>query len=108
MNRTLLRLPAASSYAQDLAGESSSGRGGDASVNPKEIINDRYVIGKVIGKGSFGRVILAFDLKLGRQVAVKVIRGSEMFEQQALKEMSVLRAIAQGPEVGSTGYFHFS
>lgn len=77
----------------------SSGR---ASVNPKEIIHDRYVIGKVIGKGSFGQVILAFDLKHERQVAVKVIRSSEVFQQQALKELSVLRCIARGPE-GSVG-----
>ncbi|MCR5773738.1 MAG: serine/threonine protein kinase, partial [Lachnospiraceae bacterium] len=35
------------------------------------VLNDRYMIGRVIGKGGFGITYLAFDLKLDTRLAVK-------------------------------------
>ena len=34
---------------------------------------DRYVVERLIGQGAMGKVYLASDPKLGRQVAIKVL-----------------------------------
>ena len=54
--------------------------------DPRDIVHDRYVVGRVIGRGSFGQVIVAYDLVADRHVALKVIKRSETFYKQALKE----------------------
>ena len=38
---------------------------------PKTILGDRYVIGKVLGRGGFGVTYLAFDMMEERRVAIK-------------------------------------
>jgi serine/threonine protein kinase len=53
--------------------------------DPRDIVHDRYVVGRVIGRGSFGQVIVAYDLVADRHVALKVIKRSETFYKQALK-----------------------
>ena len=40
----------------------------------KEAIGAEYELGDVIGEGGFGRVYAATDVRLGRKVAIKVIR----------------------------------
>jgi len=40
------------------------------------IVTDRYRIERQIGQGGMATVYLADDLKLGRQVALKVLRPS--------------------------------
>ncbi|CAG4972739.1 unnamed protein product [Colias eurytheme] len=50
----------------------------------------RYEILEVIGKGSFGQVIRAFDHRSGNQVAIKIIRNKKRFHHQALVEVRVL------------------
>lgn len=50
----------------------------------------RYEILEVIGKGSFGQVIRAFDHKTKEHVAVKIIRNKKRFHQQALIEVKIL------------------
>lgn len=41
-------------------------------MTPGEIINDRYILVRSIGRGSFGEVWLATDQKLGLDVAIKI------------------------------------
>ncbi|MDH5643364.1 MAG: protein kinase, partial [Gemmatimonadota bacterium] len=41
--------------------------------NFQSAVHDRYVIDKEIGQGGMGTVFLARDVKLGRQVAIKVL-----------------------------------
>ncbi|KAL1419467.1 hypothetical protein MTO96_025376 [Rhipicephalus appendiculatus] len=50
----------------------------------------RYEILEVIGKGSFGQVIRAFDHKTKEHVALKIIRNKKRFHQQALIEVKIL------------------
>ncbi|VVD03339.1 unnamed protein product [Leptidea sinapis] len=50
----------------------------------------RYEILEVIGKGSFGQVIRAYDHRCGKQVAIKIIRNKKRFHHQALVEVRVL------------------
>src|ERR1700710_2406635 len=46
-------------------------RDGKESVTPPSLLAGRYRIERVIGEGAFGRVYLAFDTRLRRNVAVK-------------------------------------
>ena len=40
---------------------------------PGTMLDDRYVIGKELGRGGMGRVFAARDVKLGRDVAIKLV-----------------------------------
>ncbi|XP_067665923.1 dual specificity tyrosine-phosphorylation-regulated kinase 4-like isoform X2 [Haliotis asinina] len=53
----------------------------------------RYEIMEVIGKGSFGQVVLVFDHKIRKEFAVKIIRNKKRFHHQALVEVKILDAL---------------
>ncbi|MBL9076090.1 MAG: protein kinase [Planctomycetes bacterium] len=61
------------------------------------VLAGRYRCGPRLGRGSMGVVHSAFDLELGREVAVKVLRGgsigSERDEQRFVRESEVLASI---------------
>uniref|UniRef100_A0A915P6R6 Dual specificity tyrosine-phosphorylation-regulated kinase mbk-2 n=1 Tax=Meloidogyne floridensis TaxID=298350 RepID=A0A915P6R6_9BILA len=50
----------------------------------------RYEILKIIGKGSFGQVIKAFDHKYQQYVALKIVRNEKRFHRQAEEEVRIL------------------
>ena len=47
-------------------------------VNPREVAHERYLLDKVLGSGSFGKVVLAYDLADDKHVAIKVIEKSKL------------------------------
>lgn len=56
-------------------------------MNANEVINDRYLLVRSIGRGSFGEVWLATDQKLGLNVAIKIYisldtRGLDEFKNE--------------------------
>nr|AAL56407.1 similar to dual-specificity tyrosine-phosphorylation regulated kinase [Oikopleura dioica] len=53
----------------------------------------RYEIIKVIGKGSFGQVVKAFDHKTQSHVALKIVRNEKRFHRQAQEEIAILEAL---------------
>lgn len=53
----------------------------------------RYEIKEIIGKGSFGQVIKAFDHKTNQSIAVKIIRNKKRFHHQALVEVKILDSL---------------
>jgi len=53
----------------------------------------RYEILKVIGKGSFGHVMKAYDHKTRTYVAVKVVRNEKRFHKQAAEEIRILEQL---------------
>ncbi|CAH8634531.1 unnamed protein product [Heterobilharzia americana] len=55
---------------------------------------DRYKILALIGKGTFGQVVRAFDELTGEEVAIKVIKNKRSFVQQAEVEIKLLREMA--------------
>ncbi|XP_018497702.2 dual specificity tyrosine-phosphorylation-regulated kinase 2-like [Galendromus occidentalis] len=50
----------------------------------------RYEMLKVIGKGSFGQVVKAFDHKTHTHVALKMVRNERRFHRQAQEEIKIL------------------
>ena len=53
----------------------------------------RYEILELVGKGSFGQVVKAYDHCAAQYVALKVIRNKKRFHQQAIVEVKVLEHI---------------
>ncbi|XP_063439900.1 dual specificity tyrosine-phosphorylation-regulated kinase 1A-like isoform X4 [Mytilus trossulus] len=62
----------------------------DYIVNPGEKWMDRYEIDSLIGKGSFGQVVKAFDHGDQEQVAIKIIKNKKPFLNQAQIEVKLL------------------
>jgi dual specificity tyrosine-phosphorylation-regulated kinase 2/3/4 len=50
----------------------------------------RYEVLKVIGKGSFGQVVKAYDHKCKVHVALKMVRNEKRFHRQAQEEIRIL------------------
>ena len=49
---------------------------------PRDHIAYRYEVHKVLGKGSFGQVVHAYDHKLHVRVALKIVRNEQRFHRQ--------------------------
>lgn len=56
-------------------------------------IGSQYVIQFMIGKGSFGQVVRAYDTIGKTEVAIKVVKNREAFFKQAKCELALLRLI---------------
>ena len=57
---------------------------------PHDHIAYRYEVLKIIGKGSFGQVVKAYDHKTNRHVAIKMVRNEKRFHHQAQEEIRIL------------------
>jgi dual specificity tyrosine-phosphorylation-regulated kinase 1 len=62
----------------------------DYIITPNEVIQNRYVLQKRIGKGSFGQVVQALDKKTNKEVAIKIIKSKKPFLMQARTEIELL------------------
>jgi serine/threonine protein kinase len=62
----------------------------DLIIRLGEIWNDRYRINRLLGKGSFGQVVEAYDMTKRELVAIKVIKNRKAFSHQALVEIRIL------------------
>jgi len=66
------------------------------------LLNDRYELGEVVGSGGMGAVYRATDTRLGRIVAVKVLRGGPLADDTArgrMRSEANLAAAIQHPGV---------
>ncbi|GFW65827.1 hypothetical protein TNCV_586531 [Trichonephila clavipes] len=62
----------------------------DYIIRTKEKFLDRYEIDSLIGKGSFGQVVKAYDHEEQCQVAIKIIKNKKPFLNQAQIEVKLL------------------
>jgi len=63
----------------------------DYIVKNGELFNERYIVSTVIGKGSFGQVVKAYDQTKKEYVAIKIIKSKKPFLQQAKTEIELLQ-----------------
>ncbi|CAO4374407.1 unnamed protein product [Caenorhabditis nigoni] len=66
----------------------------------------RYEVLKVIGKGSFGQVIKAFDHKYQQYVALKLVRNEKRFHRQADEEIRILDHLRRQDSDGTHNIIH--
>lgn len=59
----------------------------DYIVRTGETFNNRYMLEKVIGRGSFGQVVRAYDTREDTHVAIKIIKNNSLYVEQALSEV---------------------
>ena len=59
----------------------------DYKVRTGDLFHNRYLLEKVIGRGSFGQVVRAYDSVEGQHVAIKIIKNNARYVEQALSEV---------------------
>lgn len=64
-----------------------------SSTNPRELVKDRYILDKVLGRGSFGKVVLAYDMAEDKHVAIKVIERSPQADTAVKQEVEFLKEL---------------
>ncbi|KAF1950062.1 kinase-like protein [Byssothecium circinans] len=63
-------------------------------VNPDNDLTERYQICKLLGQGTFGKVVEAWDRKLNTKCAIKVIRSVPKYREASRIELRVLSTLA--------------
>jgi len=69
-------------------------------------IQYRYEVIKIIGKGSFGQVIKAYDHKTQSHVALKIVRNEKRFHRQAQEEIRILEALKKQDKQNNMNLVH--
>uniref|UniRef100_A0A7S4SLT8 Protein kinase domain-containing protein n=1 Tax=Alexandrium monilatum TaxID=311494 RepID=A0A7S4SLT8_9DINO len=67
------------------------------------VMNSKYHLAKLLGDGTFGRVVLAHDQCSDRQVAIKIIRDVKRYMDNAKIEADILKDIRQADPDGTSG-----
>ncbi|XP_075065588.1 dual specificity tyrosine-phosphorylation-regulated kinase 2 isoform X1 [Mixophyes fleayi] len=73
---------------------------------PHDHIAYRYEVLKVIGKGSFGQVVKAYDHKLHQHVALKMVRNEKRFHRQAAEEIRILEHLKKQDKDNTMNVIH--
>lgn len=66
------------------------------------ILNSRYKMLRLLGDGTFGRVLLAHDTHNDRQVAIKIIRNVKRYVENAKIEADILEDIHRADPTGTS------
>ena len=69
-------------------------------------ISYRYEVLKVLGKGSFGQVLKAYDHKMQMHVALKVVRNEKRFHRQAQEEVKILEHLRRQDKDNTHNIIH--
>ncbi|XP_054255691.1 dual specificity tyrosine-phosphorylation-regulated kinase 2 [Indicator indicator] len=73
---------------------------------PHDHIAYRYEVLKVIGKGSFGQVVKAYDHKMHQHVALKMVRNEKRFHRQAAEEIKILEHLRKQDKDNNMNVIH--
>ena len=66
----------------------------------------RYEVLKVLGKGSFGQVLKAYDHKMQTHIALKVVRNEKRFHRQAQEEVKILEHLRRQDKDNTHNIIH--
>lgn len=66
----------------------------------------RYEVLKVLGKGSFGQVLKAYDHKTQSHIALKIVRNEKRFHRQAQEEIKILDHLRRQDKDNSHNIIH--
>ena len=69
-------------------------------------ITFRYEVLGLLGKGSFGQVLKAFDHKEQEYVAIKMVRNKAEYEKEAENEVKILRHLLEEDLAGNGNVVH--
>lgn len=67
------------------------------------LLNSRYSVTKLLGDGTFGRVLLVMDSRKSRQFAIKIIRNVEKYTRNAKREAEILKDIHEADPKAAAG-----
>ncbi|KAM6954636.1 dual specificity tyrosine-phosphorylation-regulated kinase 2 isoform 2-T2 [Aplochiton taeniatus] len=101
--------PSAKKRPGVLGGSSNSGyddEQGSYIQVPHDHVAYRYEVLKVIGKGSFGQVVKAFDHKSHAHVALKMVRNEKRFHRQAAEEIRILEHLRKQDKDATMNVIH--
>ncbi|KAL4915535.1 kinase-like domain-containing protein [Aspergillus aurantiobrunneus] len=85
-------VPVVRSYAN--RGEKFDDDDGHYIVNPNTPLTDRYSIIKLLGQGTFGKVVEAYDKQRKSRCAIKVIRSIQKYRDASRIELRVLSTLS--------------
>lgn len=63
-------------------------------VEPNAPFTDRYEIRELLGQGTFGKVVSAYDRQTRRHCAIKIIRSVQKYREASQIELRVLTALS--------------
>lgn len=73
---------------------------------PHDHVAYRYEVLKVIGKGSFGQVVKAYDHRANQHVALKMVRNEKRFHRQAQEEIRILEHLKKQDKDNTMNIIH--
>lgn len=75
-------------------------------VSAHDHVMYRYEVLKVLGKGSFGQVLKAYDHKTQSHIALKIVRNEKRFHRQAQEEIKILDHLRRQDKDNSHNIIH--
>lgn len=104
---SLVKVPLVKSYSPPLIEACDDDKGHMVIVPRKTTLaNGRFVVTKVLGQGTFGKVVSAFDIKKQKQCAVKIIRAIPKYREASMTEIRVLTTIFKHDPMNSMRTIH--
>ncbi|XP_061418950.1 dual specificity tyrosine-phosphorylation-regulated kinase 2-like isoform X1 [Lethenteron reissneri] len=73
---------------------------------PHDHVAYRYEVLRVIGKGSFGQVVKAYDHRTHQYVALKMVRNEKRFHRQAAEEIRILEHLKKQDKENTMNVIH--
>ncbi|KAH8699169.1 kinase-like domain-containing protein [Talaromyces proteolyticus] len=75
-------------------------------VNPDTPLTERYSIVRLLGQGTFGKVVEAYDKQRKVRCAVKIIRSVQKYRDASKIELRVLSTLAQNDKTNRNKCIH--